>query len=81
MSSSYGKRRESVGQNQHRPGEKIFTVSNSAVLMFFDWASGAAEDWLQSFSLVMAYFSLGKLWSFGISMHGTCSQPKVELCP
>lgn len=52
-----------------------------------DWASHAAKDWLQhSLSwwvslFLMNYFSAKKLWGFGILTHGTCSQPKVVLCP
>lgn len=29
----------------------------------------------------MNYFSSKKLWGFGILTHGTCSWPKVVLCP
>lgn len=87
MSPSYDRRRDLVGENQHRPGDTTFPISNWAILTFLtglhmpqrtDFNMGFH---ISVFLLLMNYLSSKKLWSLGILTHGTCSQPEVELCP
>lgn len=85
MSPSHDRKRDLVGQNQHRPGDALFPISNWAVLTCLtglhvlqrtDCNMHFHDECL---SFLMNYCS--SLWGFGILTHGTCSQPKAELCP
>lgn len=86
MSPSYDRRRDLVGQNQHRPGDAAFPVSNWANLtlptsLHMPQELTATCTFMMSASLFDELFLFKEVVEFCYRTHGICFQPKVKVCP